>query len=1160
VVLSERRRAGHRFSRARSGRILLSPKARHMHSQQLVKEAQDRTPPTLMAALDAWAIGHPDAAAYTFLRDGEVESARLTFGELRRRALAVAARLTFLNAPGERAILVYPPGLEFIVALFGCLYAGVTAVPAGLPNRKRGSDALRRIAVDARAKWILSTGALLEQVSTDIAAASIIDLACVDSEQANVFPETWLPPPIDPTELALLQYTSGTTGSPRGVAVTHANLVDNHQQMQQSFGHDERTVIVSWLPVFHDLGLGTLLMTVWAGARCVLMSPGAFAQNPERWLTAISHYRATTSLAPDFAYDLCVRRVDAMDRARLDLSSWRVAGNGGDPIRSSTIKRFVETFAPCGFHLEAIHPGYGLAEATSLVTSVHPGEAPVVRGFSADALERAHVERAPDSGRIRELVSCGRPGFGAHLAVVDPETREECDAGRVGEIWVSGASVAAGYWGQEAENDRIFRARTADGRGPFLRTGDLGFIDDGHLFVTGRREDLIVICGRSHHPQDIEATVAACHPALMPDGCAAFSIDRGQGGELVIVQEVVRRAVRTLDVAAVVRAIRDVIFDCYALKAHAIVLLKPATLPRTTSGKVRRKACGQAFVDNLLPALASWADRSTQKPEAHGDADQERGDVSGRADRLIDWLRSNAADLIEAHGSDGRRTVTGPLVRDFATQGLLGMQVQPQHGGLGLGHFETARVLEQLAASDFALALFFGLNTFLGVQPVARHAAPQIKAMLLPALAHGRELAAFALDEASTRKLSTGMTVQAKSDGQDRWRLFGTKHLDGVSLGASVINVFAHHEDPPGISAFVVSQPVEGLRQVRDGLSIGLLGLSRDSIVLDGVMVGRANLLGSLGSGPDIAREGMMHARLAVGAACLGGMKRCAQLVSLDGPYRGALEGKLTPNPVTLSRLGSVTARVTALECLVHRTARAIDAGRVVPSEAFASCSILGRELLLRSIDDLMQLGVNGGHIDDNGILRIYRDAGRLQELDGPPESAAELMGAAIMEGDASLRRLVQEVFCAPDVVEWIRPLVEAVRQRMTQLSGALARRAQRWGHTRAGELTAWLVLLAAVDGARRTGSSVELERAHAWAYAKFEHALSSVRFGRPSDAAALDSSDVAATFAGYARTIGDPGPDSNIRDHGSRLESREQLRADAPAHAAPAATTDDPP
>jgi acyl-CoA synthetase (AMP-forming)/AMP-acid ligase II/alkylation response protein AidB-like acyl-CoA dehydrogenase/acyl carrier protein len=1078
---------------------------------------------TFTAVLDGRAALNRDKIAYTFLANGEVEAERITFGELQQRALAVAARLIWLNARGQRALLVYPQGLEFIVAFFGCLYAGVIAVPVSLPNRKRGIETLRRVATDAGANWLLSAGSLLEQLASELASGPSLHGMTFMDTAGRLSEETAPPAPrIAPTHIALLQYTSGSSGSPRGVIVTHANLVDNQRQIARSFAHDENTVAVSWLPMFHDMGLGTVLGAAWVGCHCVLMSPQAFLQNPARWLEAIARYRATSSGGPDFAYDLCARRISSEQRKMLDLTSWTVAYNGSEPVRAATLERFSEAFACVGFRSSAFQAVYGLAEATLLVTSESVHNEPVLQRFSSEGLELGQAAPvASSSGQA--LVGCGRPAPSMTLKIVDPESRVVCRDGEIGEIWVSGASVAKGYWGKESETESTFRA-TLPGEGTqFLRTGDLGFLSRGELFVTGRRKDLIIIRGRNHYPQDLEDSVSAAHAALVPLACAAFSIESEQGEVLVIVQEVARSAIRTLDASRVVRAIRGAISAHHGLHTHAVVLLKPSTLPRTSSGKVRRKACRDAFLSHSLPALAAWVSPLSPTPDAEPEPNSERRECTARADRLIDWLRRHAADLINAQIPEGPQGRPPALLLDLAKQGLSGMQVEVQYGGLGLANSDAVRVLEQLAAIDFALAIFVGLNNSLGIQPIAKYGGSRLKALLLPELSHGVELAAFAFEEPTGGSRTGGVSVEARADGEDRWRLFGTKYLDGVAHGASVINVFARHEEPPGISAFTVSEEPDGLRQVRDGLSMGLRGFARDTIALHGVQVSRDNLLGSLGSGLEIAREAMSHTRLAIAAACIGGMKRCAQWVGREGPYQQSIDGNLTPNPVTLSRLGSVTASITALECLVHRIAQALDAGYAVPSEAFAACKIQGPEMLLRCVDDVMQLGVSGASAEMNRLSCLHRDAGFLRIFAGSPEAVAELTGAAVMADDSSLRRLIEEALHAPGVSIRIDAALSAVKKRMLQLRGALASRAERWGHTRAGELTAWLVLLAAVEGSRGPARDVqELNRAHAWALAQFEQTLVAVRVGTPSETATLTSSDVAATFAAYARTIGE--------------------------------------
>jgi len=675
-------------------------------------------------------------------------------------------------------------------------------------------------------------------------------------------------------------------------------------------------------------------------------------------------------------------------------------------------------------------------------------------------------------------------------------------------------------------SQETFGALSASGEGPFLRTGDLGFVHGGRLFVTGRLKDLIIVRGRNHYPHDIEDSVSRSHPALSPSACAAFSIETARGEELVVVQEVAHNALRTLDVSAVVRAIRGAASEHHSLHTHAVVLLKPTTLPRTTSGKVRRKSCRSGFLNNSLPAVATWV--APQAPDPDQDTNAQSRASSARADQLIDWLRGNAADLINVHATDLRSGDAGAprsgapnsLLRDFAKQGLLGMQVGAEFGGLGLSQVDSARVIEQLAAFDFGLALFVGLNNCLGIQPIAKYARPVTKALLLPGLAQGRELAAFAFEEPGGMPPST-MSVMAHAHGEESWRLFGTKYLDGAAYGVSVFNVFARHEEPPGISAFVLSEEVDGIRKVVEGL--GVLGFAREAVVMDGAPVSRESLLGNLGSGLEIALEATTQARLAIAVACVGGMKRCAQMVRRDATYSGGLNGKLTPNPVTLSRLGSITTRIAALECLTHAVACALDTGNAVPPEAFAACKILGPELLLRCIDDVTQIGVSGGYAEANRLSALHRDAGLLRNFGGPREAVAELIGESVMTSDASLRIVIEEILRAPSVVQWIQPVIETVRQRMTVLNGALARRAQRWGYTRAGELTTWLVLLAAVEGSLDGVGNAELERTHIWARAQLEEVLSAVRLGTPSETATLDSSEIARAFAAYARAIGDP-------------------------------------
>lgn len=546
------------------------------------------SPANLVDLLRDRASSRPDLLAFRFLRDGQAVTGELTYGALDRRARAIGAALQDRCEPGARALLLNPPGLEFLTAFFGCLYAGVTAVPAYAPRGDELDDRIRAIAEDA--------GAAVAFCAKPPSALTGSLTWLTDGDIGDELAASWRDTSPEPDRTAHLQYTSGSTAVPKGVMVTHRNLLENLLDMDRGWQHDADSVIVSWLPHFHDMGLVYgLLEPIFVGVTCCLMPPVAFIQRPIRWLKVMTAFKGTHSAAPNFAYDLCARRVKPEERASLDLSAWRVAVNGAEPIRAETLARFVEAFAPCGFREEAFCPGYGLAEATLKVTASHAGRAPLFLDVDADALARGEA-RPPSNGRSRTLVGCGDSCIDTEVAIVDPETRTRCGDRKVGEIWVGGATVAGGYWGRTEETNETFGA-TIDGEpGTFLRTGDLGFLSDGQLFIVGRLKDLIIIRGQNHHPEDLELTVERCHPALRAHAGAAFSIDAGDEERLVIAQEVERDA-REIDPAELAGLIRQAVAETHEVAVHDVVLLRPGSVPKTSSGKIRRHACRQAYLD-----------------------------------------------------------------------------------------------------------------------------------------------------------------------------------------------------------------------------------------------------------------------------------------------------------------------------------------------------------------------------------------------------------------------------------------------------------------------------------------------------------------------------------------------------------------------------------
>ncbi|MFO7908125.1 MAG: AMP-binding protein [Planctomycetota bacterium] len=606
----------------------------------------------------AWDFG--DLTAFCFLREDGTRVA-LSFLELDCRARALAQRLRRQVDPGQRVLLMFPPGLEFIEAFFGCMYAGVLAVPMSPPKRRDRSSRVSTIVGDCKATLGLTNSwgsdlLLGGRQSGVLERVQWISVDTIDSADAD----DWEPPDVAPDDCAFIQYTSGSTDRPRGVVVSHGNLVHNLELIHSGFGLRRGTpnspagVGVSWLPAYHDMGLiGGILESLWAGGMSVLMAPSMFLQRPERWLRTISDYGACVSGGPNFAYDLCVRKIGKASLESLDLSTWQVAFCGAEPIRAETVERFIEKFAPCGFREDAFYPCYGLAEATLFVTGGEGARAPLIRRFRRSRLQSDGLAEPArgNHGDTRQLVGCGRTLLDQTLAIVNPLTKTSCPDGTVGEIWVRGPSVSGGYWPEDRLSDD-FNASLADtGEGGFLRTGDLGFLQGGELFVTGRLKELVIIRGRNLDPADIESTAQMAHPALLPDSGAAFSREMEGEERLVVINEL-DRSFRNTDYGEVFRAVRRKITQEHGVEPYALALLRPMSLPRTTSGKVRRESASEGYAKGELKVVAEWSKEDSARTTTSAPLpDRPRATAtSPQADRLareierriLKWLRDHA--------------------------------------------------------------------------------------------------------------------------------------------------------------------------------------------------------------------------------------------------------------------------------------------------------------------------------------------------------------------------------------------------------------------------------------------------------------------------------------------------------------------------------------
>jgi len=583
-----------------------------VRAQTSWKEQWSSQPRTIPELLRTAVLEEPTRRVFTFLDDAGREAAHCTVSQLDRKARAIAAELQGALAPGARALLLYPPGLDYIAAFCGCLYAGVVAVPAYPPNPRRLDRTLPRLAAilsDAEATAVLTLEAFcdLEQAAAK-PLASLLELPWIATDAVlSSRAAQWRDPGIGPETVALLQYTSGSTAAPRGVIVTHGNLVHNLSGIHHAFDIARRVDVGAlWLPPYHDMGLvGGVLTAIHSRVHSILMSPLTFLKCPLRWLEAIGRHRATVIGSPNFGYEMCVSKTTPEQRARLDLSSVTLAFAGAEPIRVETLDRFAEAFAPSGFRREAFYPCYGLAEATLMVSGGDRGAVPRSKTVERAALARGRIVDCPPlcpGGQT--LVGCGRAIPGQEIRIVDPQTRRECPPGRVGEIWVRGPSVTQGYWRRPDDGAECYGSRLAGHpTGEYLRTGDLGFLDQTDLFVTGRLKDLIIVRGRNHYPEDIEFSVERSHADLCPGAGAAFTVDVAGEERLVVVQAVKSTLA---DPSAAHQAIRRVITERHQLRAHAVVLVTPSSIPKTTSGKIQRRACREAFLEDALNVVAEW--------------------------------------------------------------------------------------------------------------------------------------------------------------------------------------------------------------------------------------------------------------------------------------------------------------------------------------------------------------------------------------------------------------------------------------------------------------------------------------------------------------------------------------------------------------------------
>lgn len=553
----------------------------------------------------------PDHVVFRFLNDGVNENESFTYQQLETRSKALGAAMQKAGSKGDRVLLLFHPGLSYVASLYACFYSGNVAVPAYPPRRNRGIERIHAIITDSEAKTCIVSQQVYDDIQKNLQNDELLNqlqwivYEDVADNKALEFENT----EILPNDLALLQYTSGSTGNPKGVMITQLNLLYNSEYIRQSFGLSSSSVGVHWLPIFHDMGLiGGILQAAYVGGENVNMPPMAFLKKPLNWLKAIEKYGGTTAGGPNFSYDYCIQKITEEERGDLDLSTVDVFFCGAEPIRKATYKQFSDKFAISKSKEEQLYSCYGMAETTLIVTGGKPHEKPKYLNVDANALSGNRVKIIDEgkSGGI-SLVGCGHTWMETRIEIVDAATMKKTGKNEVGEIWISGPTIAAGYWNKPEETKRTFGAMQADtGEGPFLRTGDLGFFHEKELYITGRLKDLIIIRGVNHYPNDIEFTVQNAIPELRQNGGAAFPVTEGGVESLVIVQELERSAMRNTDFDELMEKIRQVVAEEHELDVYSIVLIKTGSIPITSSGKIQRRQTKYEYLNSDLGVVAQW--------------------------------------------------------------------------------------------------------------------------------------------------------------------------------------------------------------------------------------------------------------------------------------------------------------------------------------------------------------------------------------------------------------------------------------------------------------------------------------------------------------------------------------------------------------------------
>lgn len=990
---------------------------------------------TLLEVLLLRAEHQGDRIAIKILKDGENVSEEITYAQLLKKAQTIGSQLRRFLETDDRALLLFETSIDFIAAFFGCLVARVIAVPAYAPQGTRTLHRLQAILTDANALAVLTTSNISDQLKLESAVVPWtdqihwIEVDKIDPKLTNNMASV----NVGPKDIAFLQYTSGSTGHPKGVVITHENIIANMAMIRKAMDFSADSIMVNWLPMYHDMGLiGCVLQPIYSGCLTVLMPPAAFLTQPIRWIKAITDFKATIVGGPNFAFDLCAKRIKKEFLINLDLSSLKVVFNGAEPVRFDTIEHFSKIFSTIGLTTNSFFPCYGLAEATLFVSGGPMGQPRTILELDRDKLANGLLEQVvKNTATSKAIVSCGKIADGCEVLITNSSNGEPCLDNEIGEIWISGSNVSSGYWNKPEINQNEFFYSESSLDYCFFKTGDLGFKYESELFITGRKKDIIIISGKNHYPQDIEQSIERSHLSVRAGCSAAFSYEEDLLEKVAVVAELNKAQLET-DFELVRRAFISSVAREHEIPLSMIVLLPPGKIPKTSSGKIQRHLTSKLIKEGKLDHLYMWKENLIPYPPGrskvfNGESTEileiprsanaapvlpfdQSEHPSQRLSETLSWIQDYSKKRINSQTIDERRTITPHIILDLGNRGLLGMLINPIFGGPGYTHSELAGVMSGLAAVDLSVAIFVGLNNSLGCIPIIESGSISLQEEMLPLLASGRQLASFAITEEEAGSNPQAMRTSSIEQIDSSILLNGKKIWIGSASWAGVINLFSKEfrsdGSSIGISGYAIKQDQKGLSHGPEALTMGVRGMVQNEVILKDVIVTQEQRLGLQGKGMQVAQSAMNYARFGLAAICVGAMKRCINLAYRYSSKRIISTGRLSDNPVSINHMYRMTMATLSLEKTVKYLSILLDNKQNIPVELFLTCKITAPEFLGHTVDSAIQILGGRGYIEPNILPQIYRDARLLRIFEGPTETLEAHLGALMTKGHSKIEIL----------------------------------------------------------------------------------------------------------------------------------------------------------